>query len=144
MSEHVNQYLDVERERLRADRAEQLARSWRMTAFILLALLIGQTWLVVDTSITLSRANENARQAIADGHAMERAWGEAEHKFDTCKAANAGLVEGIREQQALLNEAITMAKRCEARGTVQWRTDGERTGEFFAAEIFASEGRVSP
>lgn len=43
---HVPQYLDVERQRLRAERAERLANVWRITSLILLGLLIGQGWVM--------------------------------------------------------------------------------------------------
>jgi hypothetical protein len=61
---HVNQYLDSERLRLRAERAERLMRAWRGAAFTLLALLVVQTWLVIDTSIEMRDARQLAQQRL--------------------------------------------------------------------------------
>lgn len=135
----MSDILNAERLRLRAERAEQLSATRRMAAFILLALLMAQTWLVVDTTISLSGAQREAQSAARSAAEFRAAYADAARKFGACKVANAGLAEGIRDQQALLKEAIAMAKRCEARGMVQWRMGGARAGEFFAAETFATE-----
>lgn len=116
----MSQYLiDHEKLRLRAERGEDQARRWRVTAYVLLVLLVAQTWLVIDTALSLANAREHTAMADADAYRHSSLAAEiddrrlsAERKFKTCVAANAGLVDGIKEQQALLNEAIEMAKRC--------------------------------
>jgi hypothetical protein len=59
---HIPQYLDAEKQRLRAERAEEQARRWRVTAYVLLVLLAAQTWLVIDTVMELTQARQSAEQ----------------------------------------------------------------------------------
>lgn len=108
----MSEYMNIEALRLRAERCERQATAWRRTALFLLALLIAQTWLVVDTTAALTQTREFAQQA--DTRAIENgaAAAKAEGMFRACKSANEGLFEGIKEQQVLLNEAIELAKRC--------------------------------
>jgi hypothetical protein len=104
--------MNIEALRLRAERGEQQATAWRRTALFLLALLIAQTWLVVDTAMSLMQARQFAAQAEANAIEHGAAAAKAEGMFRTCRSANEGLFEGIKEQQVLLDEAIELAKRC--------------------------------
>lgn len=61
---HVNHYLQCEALRLRAERAEGLVRAWRSAAFILLALLAVQTWLVFDTATEMGNARRLAETRL--------------------------------------------------------------------------------
>ena len=98
------------------------AHRWRAKAMILLALLVAQTWLVVDTALELGEQRRiNAelgdpgqeRRYLARIHFANR-------RFKNCLAANEGLVEVLREfdqtvkdQQALIDDAVAVAKRCD-------------------------------
>lgn len=98
------------------------AHRWRVKAMFLLALLVAQTWLVVDTALELGEQRQiNAelsdpgqeRRYIARVHFADR-------RFKNCLAANEGLVEVLREfdrtvkdQQALIDDAVAVAKRCD-------------------------------
>jgi hypothetical protein len=43
---------------------------------------------------------------------------QARLNFERCRGANRGLVEALHEQQALINVAIEMVRRCESRGAL--------------------------
>jgi molybdenum cofactor biosynthesis enzyme MoaA len=167
---HIPDYLNAEALRLRAERAEHQAGRWRVTAYVLLVLLIAQTWLVVDTAMELQHVRQGAakqadqvavwteqtadlnqglraerRRAEGELQACVEQWEAidmptvlcsqqaadvddarlaAERNFKVCLAANAGLVEVLQEfdrtvkdQKLLINDAVEMAKRCEAKPT---------------------------
>lgn len=116
----MSEYLNAEKLRLRAERAETLVHGWRRAGLALVALLALQLWLVVDATVDMRHQRENARQVMAQAQALEAQTVAASANFQRCKAANTGLVEGLREQQALLNEAIALAKRCAALQPSQW------------------------
>lgn len=61
---HIPQYLDADKQRLRAERAEEQVRRWRVTAWMLLALLVAQTWLVIDTVMELTQTRHVAEQRL--------------------------------------------------------------------------------
>lgn len=112
---HIPQYLDAEKQRLRAERGEQNARRWRLVAYVVLALFALQTVrltvMVVDARPVAERlTNERAARAAA------------EEKFRVCLAANHGLVDALREfdsvvkeQQLVIQESLDLARRCDAR-----------------------------
>lgn len=136
----MSQYLiDHEKLRLRAERGEGQARRWRATAYVLLVLLVAQTWLAVDTAISLTQARQSfaefedelylySEQARNEANARD----VAEQKFRTCLSANAGLVDALREfdlvvkgQQQVIRETLELAKRCDAQ-PAQWVTADAR------------------
>lgn len=118
---HIPQYLDAEKQRLRAERGEQNARRWRLVAYVVLALFALQTvrltLMVVDARPVAERlTNERAARAAA------------EEKFRVCLAANADLVTAlgefdavIKEQQLVIRDSLALARRCDARPTT-WAT----------------------
>lgn len=105
-------YLRAEALHLRAERAERLARVWRIKAWLMLALLMIATWLTIDSTRLLVAAREANRKAAAAEQQTRAELRATQSDFRRCKGANEGLFEGIREQQQLLNEAIEVAKRC--------------------------------
>lgn len=118
MSKYLNEYLGTRDQRARA---ETSARRWRLAALVLLLLLVGQTWLAIDTAIVL-RDTENAATKLLQDQESEiyaalqqkvdaiEAREVAEKRFGVCKAANAGLYEALQEQQSKL-------ERCDSSST---------------------------
>lgn len=130
----MSEYMNIEALSLRAERADAHARRWRTAAYVLLILLLAQTWLVVDTAIALQSAREYADAANADAYlhssravAIDDKRIAAEREFKSCLAANAGLVDAIREfdlvmkdQQKVIRETLELAKRCDAQPSSLW------------------------
>lgn len=57
---HILNYLNAEATKLWAERAEAQARGWRWAGYVLLVLLIVQTWLVADTAMELQHVRQSA------------------------------------------------------------------------------------
>lgn len=81
---HVLNYLNAEATKLWAERAEAQARGWRRAGYVLLLLLIAQTWLVVDTvnEMTRQRQVQEQRLQAAKQIASERLDGVVEHSSE--------------------------------------------------------------
>jgi hypothetical protein len=172
----VSQYLDAQALRLRAERAERLAKSWRLTGWAfalalvcLLGVVVWQERELAETAASLADqrefnfelgwANEGLKQDLIDqrkqltaleafwtatleaGGDAQKLWDEREREvyvalqravdaeeaaeaakasFETCRSANAGLVESLRDfdrlvkdQQALIVESVELARRCD-------------------------------
>lgn len=125
---HVPEYLDAQALRLRAERAETLANSWRLVgwtfglALILLVAVVAwqEIHLIGSGQIQTELGDElslYSKQAFDESTARDA----AERKFKVCLSANAGLVDALREfdktvkdQQLLINDAVELAKRCES------------------------------
>lgn len=130
---HVPQYLDAERLRLRAERAERLARQWRNAACLLLAMVVLATCVLFDSAARLHQSRQVAAQNQREIYAaLDQAVYEltakdaAEEKFRVCLSANAGLVDAlhefdalVKEQQSVIRESIDIARRCDAQ-PVNW------------------------
>lgn len=123
-------YLDAEALRLRAERSELLLASWRRAAralgFTTVAVSVG---IIVFAGLhdyrmqvaadqhqrdraTVRQLNQQLSAAHATIRALESGKDGALRAFQTCRSANGGLFEGIKEQQKLLREAVARAKRC--------------------------------
>lgn len=110
---HVPQYLDAERQRLRAERAEKSSATWRMTSFILLALLIAQTLLVVDTAIAMRDARQAAEQRLES----VSVW----HVAATNQTSN--LLDCKEDEGRWINAARLVADRRDAEIDKRWAAE---------------------
>lgn len=123
---HAPQYLDVERQRLRAERGERLSRQWRTAARLLLAMVVLGTCGLFYSATRQQQSRQQmhaALQLTADELTAREA---AEKKFRVCLSANAGLVDAlhefdalVKEQQSVIRESIDIARRCDAQ-PVNW------------------------
>jgi hypothetical protein len=82
------------------------ARWWRVAFWAVALCSLGLAWLVAGLAERLRETRASLESTQADLH-------QARLNFERCKGANRGLVEGLQEQQALIEDALRMAQRCE-------------------------------
>lgn len=112
---HIPQYLDAEKQRLRAERAEEQVRRWRVTAWMLLVLLVAQTWLVVDTAMGLTQVRHVAEQRLAKSKEIASA------RLDRVVKREGDARTALRQCQDVIYDFSEMARaESTARETAEW------------------------